>query len=76
VSYELRELEIAEQECPWGEMAMNLRMEYSAAVTEAMNLADESARTFAWNRARVIELKLFGPQPSPPPQISELIREH
>jgi hypothetical protein len=66
--YDLAELEVAEYECPWGEMAMNYRMMYLAARADAASPGfTEEGRRQAANDAYAIWLKLFGPQPSPKP---------
>ena len=63
---ELRRLEIAEHECPWGEMAQNYRMRYQAAVMRMMWTTDDTARTNAFNEMQRISVLLFGLQPERP----------
>jgi hypothetical protein len=54
-------LRVAESECPWGEMAANLRMQYLALSTQAVNCADRDEATELHNAAMRIALRLFGP---------------
>lgn len=56
--YELRRLELAEWECPWGESAENLRTIYLADVVRAM-LGDKKAGEEA---GRILR-QLLGPAP-------------
>lgn len=55
-AYELRELELAEQECPWGESAETLRAVYLADAIFAALGDKEAAR-----EARQILSRLQGP---------------
>jgi len=66
-AYELRRLELAEQECPWGEMSQNYRMMYLSATIQACLSGHKESAAEANNQAQRLWLKLFGPQPSPPP---------
>jgi hypothetical protein len=59
---------IAEEECPWGEMAENYRMLYLASMQSSGDEV-QSLRARIW-------LKLFGEQPeSPPPKVSDITGE-
>jgi len=57
-AYELRELELAERECPWGEAAENLRTLLLAATVRHV-LGDKNAG----EAIRRIENLLLGPPP-------------
>ena len=75
--YDLAVLEVAEDECPWGEMAENYRMMYLAARADAASQGfTEDGRRQAADQARAIWLKLFGPQPSPkPPRAGDFVTD-
>lgn len=60
---ELAELQIAEHECPWGEMAQSYRAEYLGAVIQmaaAGACGDTKAAHRAQARAQRLARKLFG----------------
>ncbi|MDD2777968.1 MAG: hypothetical protein RBT66_07025 [bacterium] len=72
---ELRRLEIAETECPWGEAAANLRMLYLADVLAAGQCAKrEDAKRYA-KEANEIAAKLFGRPQRKAAGVAELIRQ-
>jgi hypothetical protein len=57
-------------------MASNYRMLYGAAVTQLANSAEGPGRTAVQNEAAALHLKLFGPQPAPPPpRAGDFVRE-
>lgn len=67
--YELELLRVAEEECPWGEMAQNYRMLYLASMQAAGGEEVDAMRQRLW-------LKLFGRQPeSPPPKAGDFARQ-
>lgn len=74
--YDLAELEVAEHECPWGEMAENYRMMYLAAAMQECMAGSKESATEAFNRAQRIWIKLFGVQPSRrPPRAADFVRD-
>jgi hypothetical protein len=69
-------LQVAEDLCPWGEAAANLRMQYLATILQWCNCADRDDAAALRNTAMRIAIKLFGPARSKrPPRASDYARE-